>query len=345
MKRTGQSAVLFALSLTALVGFAALAIDVSAARVSRHQLGNAAEAASHAGAAQLDGSIEGMNAARVAALTVAAENRVENTSVLLDANEGNASDGDVVLGYWSAGAFISSTEPSVVTTVRVLAERDDLRSTFAKLAFGADTLSAGDYSIAEAGGPAESPCPLPISLADCEIAAVSESCDLNVVLNSDRLDNGAWARKGGSQANAAYIADALDPDVCAAQSETGEILTLNNGSVASGLQRLATAVNNSPDTWDATTMGTQPAAFAQSSIDPYGHVLYGQIMVFHDPGNCASTKYNGDRAILGYATAVVYDVVATGGSKSLRMRIACDEAPAKGGGAYFGTTVPPRFVR
>lgn len=211
-----------------------------------------------------------------------------------------------MLGYWSEGAFVASTNAAVVTTVRVLAERDDLRSTFAKVSFGADTLSAGDYSIAQAGGPAESPCPLPISLADCEVAAVSETCNVNVTLNSDRLDN---------------------------------------GSVTSGLQRMADAVNASPDVWDVTAMGIQPTKLSGSRIAPDGKVLYGQVMVFHDPENCAATKYNGNRAIVGYATAVVYDVVSRGGNKSMRMRIACDEAPANGGGAYFGTIVPPRFVR
>lgn len=345
MQRTGQTNVVVALSLTVLVGFAAIAIDVSAARVSRHQLGNAAEAASHAGAAQLDGSVEGMEAARAAALAVAAENSVAGVSVDLDANESNSPDGDVVLGFWADGAFVPSTVPSAVTTVQVLAERDDLRSTFARVAFDAETISAGDYSIAQAGGPSESPCPLPIALADCEIAAIEDTCDINVVLNSDRLDNGAWARKGGQQANASFVKAALDPSQCAAASEVGEILTLNNGSVTSGLKAMSDAVSASTASWDPLTMGVQPVKLTGSSVNPYGKVLYGQIMVFHDPGNCVSTKYNGERPILGYASAVVYDVVQTGSNKSMRMRIACDEAPAEGGGAYFGTTVPPRFVR
>jgi hypothetical protein len=345
MQRTGQTNVVVGLTLTILVGFAAIAIDVSSARVSRHQLGNAAEAAAHAGAAQLDGSVEGMEAARASAVVVAEENFVAGLPVNLDLNSDNTPEGDVVLGFWSGGAFVPSVDPALVTSVRVLAERDDLRSTFARVAFEADTLAAGDFAIAQAGGPSEAECPLPLALADCEIAAVADTCNLNVVLNSDRLDNGAWARKGGAQANASYIRNALDSSTCAAESELGEILTLNNGSVASGLKELSDAVNASPTSWDPVTMGVQPGKLTGSSISPYGKVFYGQLMVFHDPGNCADTKYNGTREVIGYATAVVYDVVSTGGNKSLRMRIACDENPAAGGGAYFGTTVPPRFVR
>lgn len=343
MQRTGQTNVLVALTLTTLVGFAAFAIDLSAARMSRAQLGNAAEAAAHAGAAKLDGSVEGMVAARNAALALAIENSAEGTPVVLDANTANAADGDVVLGFWSGTAFVPSTDPALVTSVQVIGARDDLRSTFAKVAFEVDALSASDYAIAQAGGPAESPCPMPISLADCEVEAVKDSCNLDMVLNSDRLDNGAWANKGGKQANADDIRDALDTAQCTQASNIGETVTLNNGAINSALKALAKAVNASPNTWDDATMGIQPDAITGSEVTR-GKVLYGQIMIFHDPTNCDGTKYNGNHDILGYATAVVYDV-ATGADKSVAMRIACDEAPAQGGGAYFGTTVPPRFVR
>ncbi len=335
-----------ALTLVVLMGFAALAIDVSMARVSKQQLANAAEAGSHAGAAQLDGTVEGMSAARAMAVSVAGENRAQGAVVTIDENTSNDPAGDVVLGFWNGTAITASSDPALVTTVQVRTEKTDLLTTFARVAFDADSMSASDFAIAQAGGPGESNCPMPISLADCEVEAVADTCNLDIVLTADRIDNGAWARKGSTQANASYIRDALDSSICAGASQTGENVTLNNGAVTSGLKELADAVSSSPLMWDSATMGPQPAQLPGSSVTAYGHVFYGQVMVFEDAGNCTNLKYNGTKPILGYATAVVYDIISSGSGKTIKMRIGCDEEPgAAGGGAYFGTTVTPKFVR
>ncbi|MDP2317592.1 MAG: pilus assembly protein TadG-related protein [Pseudomonadota bacterium] len=346
MQRRGSISIPFALSLTVILAFAAISVDLGLTRYHRQELGNAAEAAAHAGAAQLDGTEAGLVAARATAVALGAENLVGGRSVALDPNESNDAEGDVVLGYWEGDHLEPSMEPALVTAVQVVAHREDLSSFFAQVVFGREYLSAGDYAISQSGGPSEAECPLPIALADCEFAAiVAGGCSTDILLTSARIDNGAWGQPGSTTPNANYIRDALDRASCAAAGETGQQVTLNNGSVTSAIQKLAAAVNASTDTWDSATWGTQPAAMSGSAISPYGHVLAGQVMVFDDPGNCANIQYTGNHEIVAYAQAVVYDVVTTTSDKRFRLRIVCEETDAQGGGAYFGTTVPPKFVR
>jgi hypothetical protein len=329
-----------------LLGGAAIVVDLSLARVYQMDLHNAAEAAAHAAAAQLDGTDAGLTSARDKAVEMAAANVVARDPVSLDRNESNDPAGNVVLGYWDGAQLVPSSDASQVTAVQVLARRDDFLSVFAEVAFGQEHLTAGDFAIAQAGGPEVSDCPFPLALPDCELAAVSAGgCNENVVLNGDQVDNGAWARLGTSQPTAKTIRDSLDPAVCGSASAVGDQVTLNNGQIANGLKELASAINTRGIPWDASAWGAEPTQLPRSDIKPYGKVMYGQVMVFADPAGCVQTKYTGSHPITGYATAVVYDVVSTTGSKTIKMRIACDEAPETGGGAYFGTTVPPRFVR
>lgn len=343
--RRGNVSIQVALSLTLLIGVAAIVVDLGLGRYYRQQLSHAAEAGAHAGAAQLDGSIDGMAAAREMAAAVAAENAAAGAPVDLDLNEGNDETGDIVLGYWDDG-FVPSTNALEVTTVKVIARRTGLATFFASVAFDQATMTASDYAIAQAGGPSGVDCPIPLALADCELAAMQAGgCNQEIVLNSARVDNGAWGQLGTSQPNANYVRDAVRDGVCVDGGEVGEQLTLNNGTIANGLSQVEYAINNSTETWNAAEWGDLPDQLPDSGVTAYGNVYTGQVMVFDDPGNCVNTGFTGTHPIVGYATAVLYDVVPTGGDKQLRLRIACDEGGGAGGGGYFGTTVPPRFVR
>ncbi|MFN7145052.1 MAG: pilus assembly protein TadG-related protein, partial [Myxococcota bacterium] len=55
-RRRGNTATIVALSMTGLIGFAALTIDMGYARLVHQQLENTSEAAARAGAARLDGT-------------------------------------------------------------------------------------------------------------------------------------------------------------------------------------------------------------------------------------------------------------------------------------------------
>jgi hypothetical protein len=57
----------------------------------------------------------------------------------------------------------------------------------------------------------------------------------------------------------------------------------------------------------------------------YGHIISGPMVVFDDSSYCSSGgsgPLNGVKAIKGFVYAAVYDVVATGGSKNVKIFVA-----------------------
>jgi Flp pilus assembly protein TadG len=115
-KQRGNFAVLFAFLITALMGFAALAIDVSYIRTSRMQLTNAVDAAAHA--ALLDYRRSSNEASATAVdQSVAAQNKVGGRSVTVD-------PADVVYGQWDFDARAFTSGGAFVNAVQVTATRD-----------------------------------------------------------------------------------------------------------------------------------------------------------------------------------------------------------------------------
>jgi hypothetical protein len=343
--RTGNTALQVALSMVGVLGFAAIGIDLTVLKVYDRELANVAEASAHAGAAQLDGTAEGMAAARTSAVSLAGQNTVLGTPMELDANTANDADGDVVLGRLNEDdAFEPTTDPALATAVKATAYRGGFGTYFAGL-FGLSEVSSKQYSIAVAGGPRGAECPLPIAVPTCSLPPEGV-CGLDVVMSDANNDNAAWALPGDANPDANSARDAIDG--CTASSSTTDTLSLNNGQITSVLNTLADAVAASDEYWDSTEFGEAiPTQITQSAIPTaqYGKVLRRLGMVYTDPSNCTNSQFNYDGVpIVGYVTMVVYDVRSAGSDKVVKMRIACDEAPETSGGGYFGTTAPPRLV-
>lgn len=91
-----------AFSLVALIGFAAIAIDLSHARHVDQEVQVATDAAALAGTTQLDMYGGGLPLSRVEAVRIAAANVANNTPVDdVNMNLSNAPNGDVVIGRWN----------------------------------------------------------------------------------------------------------------------------------------------------------------------------------------------------------------------------------------------------
>jgi Flp pilus assembly protein TadG len=129
--RRGIAVVYLALLLIALLAFVALAVDIGYMYVSKTQLQNAADSASLAGAARLNGTtFTNQTGARLEAQRFAASNRAAGDTVYVDTNDSNISktnntyDGDIILGYWD-GTTCNTNLPSgkKVDCVKVTARR------------------------------------------------------------------------------------------------------------------------------------------------------------------------------------------------------------------------------
>ena len=375
-ERRGAVAILVALALVVLLGFIALTVDLGYARLVGAQLQAGADAAALAGASRLDLRSSGLVNARAAAVEVGALNQANGVALALDANPGNEADGPVVLGVWSEdGTFTPNTDPTKVNAVQIIARDDTLTPLFSRAAFQRDELGAAALSIARRGlklGAGQVPYYLPFGLADCLFDTWSrdELQDMTFVLNPDGADSTGWVGVG-TRPTASWISEQLDlASVCMHEwVETGEVssdcsaasvgdsVTLDNGEVAAGLQDLADTIASEGVPWDPSVWGALPARHPGSALSTadYGKVLLGPLPVFDgDPSYCAASggKWTGDRPLVGFVWAALYDVKTKGaaGTKNVWLRIDVKHIYDVGdwwGGPDWGVVVtgPPVVVQ
>lgn len=363
MRRTrrGNVAVMVAVGLMVLLGVAALVIDLGYARYVQAQLQNAADAAAMAGAMRLDGTDEGVAAARATAAEIAALNIAAGDGVALDENDGNDAAGDIVLGSWDAdaGAFVPSTDPGEANAVQVRARVPSLALLVAPMALGLDTTPVGAATTAFAarGGAQAVDCFIPLGMPACLVDryTVDGLQDITLKLNPPGIDNVGWARPNGSP-NAAWSRDQLTDCQYSGEAAIGDPLGLQNGVVTSVLSEVVTAVEASSTTWDTAKWGAIPAQDGQSSISAakYGRTFEGVVPVF-DGGtsycNGSGGSFSGSAPISGFVWGAIYDVVNKGaaGNRTLKMRLDVSEDRDAGtdvGGPDWAVeaTEPPRMV-
>lgn len=331
-----------AVAIVGLLAVAAVTIDGARGYMVQQELRNASEASAHAAAMQLDGTTFGIERAIEYSAMVADLHQAAGTGVSF------GDEGELELGYLQDGVFVADTsDASVVTAARVGLRMPSVATFFAEPVFGIESMAASASASALGGGPASADCPFPIAIPSCGLPKNTDGtyCNLQITLGPDNNDNGAWARLGTSVPNASWIKSSFAS--CSGANDVGDAVTLNNGQVASGAKELADQIEASSSRWDSATWGTQPAQLTNSAVAKakYGNVIEGQIMVFDDPGNCGSTKFTGQYDIDGYATAVIYDAIATGNAadRKIAMFITCDTTQERAGGNFYGTKVPPQF--
>lgn len=141
-KNRGQVLVIFAAALIALLGFAALAIDVAYWYHTRNQLQGAADAAALAGAAKLttDESNREQPGARSEAVLFAAKNVAAKNSVVVLSDGTNAlsAGNDITVGYWDDTTHTYTPNQTPVNAVQVRPRRTNASSPF-----GASPASGG----------------------------------------------------------------------------------------------------------------------------------------------------------------------------------------------------------
>jgi len=321
--RTRANATITALSLASLLGFGALAVDVAWVRYLDAQLEAATDAASLAGASQLDGTEEGLARAVQRAVEVANLNPI---AVPLTFGPEH-----VELGRWDpdARAFIplGTSAPELTDMVRVTADLDDIPAVLARAAFGVTTLAtrggSGAYRPFEGIPAARVDCYLPLVLPACmfpEDPSINPP-PMEVNMGDDTNDTVGWALPGGVNANA--LRQQLLNPCDGSPLVVGEEIDVQNGVVNSAVSTMGDVINGQGDRsepWDTELLGPvpqrkQPVAFpkGQSLVDTdrWGWVVQGPIALVDlggEPGTCAgAAPFNQDREIRGFTWGVIYD--------------------------------------
>lgn len=354
MARRGNTTVILALSSSTLLGMAALTIDLGYARLVQVELQNLADAAAHAGSAQLDGTDEGVLAAITMARYVASMNPVAGQTLDL-------ADEDLTVGYWdaTARAFTATTDPQLANTLRVNANLAALDLLFAPLTVGVSSMPirARSAMAAAQGGAGGVDCYLPIAVPQCLIDrwTLEGLQDVTLNLNPASIDSMGWGRPNGTP-NASWSRDQIVTCTQNGTARVGEPVGLQNGVVTSAMSQVATSIGTSTTSWDTAKWGAQPARMSGSAVSAgaYGHTLEGVIVVFDGgPNYCIGSggAFNGEETISGFLWAALYDVKTSGSaaSKTMKLRLDPETEHVAGtlmGGPDWGVTIfePPRMV-
>ncbi|MCK6506542.1 hypothetical protein L6R53_24740 [Myxococcota bacterium] len=326
--RSGTYSVVMVLTLPALMGVGAVAVDLSYQKVVWAELEAAADISATAGAQYLDGTVEGVDRAIAGAIRAAARNTAAGQPVLIQAQ-------DIRTGYWdlTTGDFVEATDPALIDALQVTAWRGDVTASFAAVAFqDKETEATGDSL-------ARNPAPEPAGAVSCYIPLAVPLCifdkydrdelvDVQLVLNPAGVDNVGWGRVAESP-NASWIKDQIADCKHDGVARVGDDVGLQNGEVISAVQEVKEAIRTSTTTWDAEAWGPQPERWSQSALtaSQYGQTWEGPLLVFDGgPEYCEGMGggFNGVEELVGFAWAVVYDVKTAGGAADKNIRVKLD---------------------
>lgn len=348
----GNTAVIVALGFTTILAFGAFTVDLGYVRVVQAQLQNAADAGSHAGTAQLNGTAEGIVAARAMAATVTLQNLAGGTPV-------EVSPEDIHVGVWDGLTFTEGGDPADVNAVRVDARAPGVPLFFAPAAVGQSSLALAAQATMNTvhSGASAVDCYMPIAMPDCVVEQVQRDGlqDITLTLNPAPGDNVGYARANGS-VNAAFTRDQVADCTAGGTASVGDPLTLQNGEAVSALDAVVDAISGSSTTWDASKWGVLSDPMDRSSIpaSKYGHTFEGVVLVFDAPDEYCTGggAWNGEHQISGFVWGAVFDARNSGAAadRTLRMRLDTSEIRdigTSGGGLDLGIMdwSPPRMVQ
>jgi hypothetical protein len=212
-RERGAVAVLVAVMIVILIGFAALVIDMGRMYRTRAELQTAADSAALAGAQHLDRTPEGIARARVAVHQYAGQNRALGDDVAI-------ADGDIQFGHWDLENETFTPLPdtgsaSAINAVRVVDRRTEGSGNpvplfFARL-LGRSTADVDAAAIAIAGGPM-SECGFPMVVPDCSLdePIAAGTCDYCMVYQDNNNDNAGWTTFDQGAIGGPAIADIIE---------------------------------------------------------------------------------------------------------------------------------------
>lgn len=349
---------LLALLLVVLIGFVAIAVDVSTLLLADEELETAVDAAALAGASHLDDTAGGLLRATTSAIAVGHRNEVRRTPLEL-------MPAQIEFGEWDydTSTFVPRTDPRRIDAVRIRRTVDQVPTPFAGVAF------SSWFSSVEADAVAVRPPPEPVKTTKCFIPVAISTCTANVVESSDPAlhsfrfgpdsqDDIAWAYPGGVNANVVRAAlNALATGQCLSGTQLlgiGDELALQNGIVASNLSAVRNLLDLSMTTWDTAKWGPKPpqdpnSVFPPGVYDGLG-VIMGPIPVVDDGGNCAM-RYNHAAPINHLVWGVIYDEYLRGNRKGFAVFVDMEHDwtdpggdPGGGGSGNVVAWPPARLV-
>ena len=333
----GAVAILVALSLITLFGFAALAIDMGRFRVVSAELQNASDSGALAAAWELDATTTGMSAAQTKGIEFAEKHWADNDEIT------DVTDDDVVLGVWTfgdPGFFTAGGDPEDVNAVRVITYRNDVKGTAMVPWLGSVGGFGSGQEKREAVAVGLGPGCLngfPLTIPECAITdeAGNLKCDgTEIKLSNDIIDNGGLTSLNTENAASVNYVKGLIDGYGAS--------TVCNTSVADEIK----VMNGNPK---------QPVGkkIRDKMLDPDGDGVEEPVKVYLPiiDTECP-VKFNQIHHVTGYVAFMLEHVHLPsdpGGDPAtdpfVTGHLLCDAKPAgPAGGKWYGTKGKPRLV-
>ncbi|HHO53188.1 MAG TPA: hypothetical protein ENK18_20510, partial [Deltaproteobacteria bacterium] len=311
------NALLVVVSLTTLIGFSALSVDIGLVELANAQLQVAVDSAALAASGALDGTESGVTHATEAAVELAAEHEVLGEPVALRPE-------DLIFGRWDgARGFVSARDSAEIDAVRIQHTPRAVRTSLANVAFGVQSVPISASSVGrriEGAGPAHtSSCYLPLAVPVCHVDGLAEGVNpapFRFTFGSSGASV-AWGRPGSSPTSR-WIEDQLegrcDDDVL----EVGQRMYVDRTDQDGATRKLKNILNNTkqiaPDPWlsscsrpdrDGERANEREASDVWSS--QWGNTIQGPVALI-DAGSCDGLSLAGSYEIVGLTWGAIYDV-------------------------------------
>lgn len=334
----GAVAIMVALSLIVLLGFASLAIDMGRFRVVSGELQNASDSGSLAAAWELDATDTGLTAAKSRGIEFAEKHSADNDPLT------DVTDGDIELGRWNFAdkQFTVGGDTEKINAVRVTTYRGTEKGTTMIPWLGGVTgFSGGNekrFATAVGLGPGCGNA-FPVAVPECVIKDSDGNlkCDENteLILSNDIIDNaGITSLSEDQSANVNTIRDLIEN-----YDSTGKC----NSTVDDNIK----VQNGNP----RKPVGEE---IRESILDKDGDGVMTPVIVCMpvvDPGvPCSQIKFNQTHAVSGYVAFELREVVLPndpGGDKTFIKGVCIKDTKQCGGpagGEWYGVKGKPRLV-
>lgn len=367
----GAVMILVAILLVAMIGFAALVVDVGKLYKVRGELQNASDSSAHAGALALDGTAAGIELARERAKEYALMHFADRTDVVI-------SDDDIIFGFWDEDTRTFTSygtnpeNPRSVNAVRIIDRRGAGTSNpvllpLAKL-LGTPQADVRTDAIAISGGPM-SECGFPMVVPDCTLDEPLESgsCAHCMTYQDNNTDNAGWTSFDTGSVGGPTIT-ALIESACF-DSEGNVAVDPTTGECTGGCVDIAVGQDIKVQNGNLMNQGNENFCTVIQQIltrgvpggPVYPFVVRAPVLESTPGSACDASQFSSFHTIAGFAAFEIYGAkcgnadpgvfygsspcAAPTSGKYIVGALRCDLESLEGvaGGAYFG--IRARHIR
>ena len=334
-------------------GFASCAfvVDLGWGWIQQQRIQSIADAAATAGASHLDGTYDGVVAAKTAATKSLYANLYEGEKIWLDVTETDRGYGhEFTFGHFNSDtqAFGEGGSVEQINSVRVKVHERGSEAWFAPVLWESVTGMESRVTasaVRRITGASEVDCYLPLAVPDCYFTAENKESYANKTLRLSPAgdDNMGWVRAGDDSVNADWLRDQMIDPCQGGTAGIGDSVDLHNGVVTPVMDELETQIETNGTNW-SPEMGEMPPQEEGSTVDTYGKTWEAPLLVFDGgPEYCeeGGGSWNGTETVMGIAWGVLYDVDNMGGAADRNMYMRVDfvrmwEVGTAGQGPNFG---------